>query len=185
MFEYAKKLSKLNYFNMSYFEENVHLITYSLVVFLVPFLIGHPQFLVGTIVNTTLILSAVYLKSYKLLPVILLPSLAVLSKGIIFGQFTMFLLYLVPFVWIGNTILVYGYKLFYLKSKMNYFVSLIISSALKTLFLFASAAFLVKLNVIPAFLMGAMGALQMYTAVTGGILALGIIKVRENFIKKS
>ncbi len=179
MYEYVKKLSNLNVFNMSNFEENIHLVIYSVVVFFIPFIIGHPQLLVGSIVNAALILNAVYIKNYKLLPVIILPSLGVLSKGLIFGPFTVFLLYLVPFVWIGNAILVYATKLFYLKSKINYFVALVLSAALKTMFLFGAAYMLFRFNLIPLPLLTAMGMLQIYTAIIGGVAAFGIIKARE------
>ena len=100
-------------------QENAELVVYSMVCFFVPFLLGHPQLLVGTVVNASLILAALNLKSYKLLPIIMIPSLGVLTKGLIFGPFTIFLVYMIPFIWIGNTILVYCFKKFNLGLRMN------------------------------------------------------------------
>ncbi len=179
MYEYIKKISNINMFNISNLEENIRLIIYSTFVFFLPFMLGHPQFLVGTLVNSALILSAVYLKNYKLLPIIMLPSLGVLSKGLIFGPFTVFLIYMIPFIWIGNAILVFSHKLFYVKNKINYFFSLAISAALKTAFLFTAAFVFVKFSVLPALFLTTMGMMQLYTAIAGGVIAYSIVKAKE------
>jgi len=58
--------------------------------FLIPFSLGHSQFLTGTLVNTFLFLAALFLPKRLLWPLIFLPSLAVLSRGLIFGPLTVF-----------------------------------------------------------------------------------------------
>ncbi len=174
-------LNKQDY-KFGFLQENIEMIVYSVVCFFVPFFIGHPQIVVGIIVNTSLVLAALNLKSYKLLPVVMLPSLAILSRGIIFGPFTIFLVYMIPFIWIGNSILVWAIKEFNLNRKMNRFVSLAIGAGLKTLFLFSAAFIMVKIGFLPAVFLTVMGIMQLYTAVAGGLLAFGVHGVKKRVI---
>jgi hypothetical protein len=152
---------------------------YSALAFLTPFLIGHPQLFVGVIVNAALVLAALNLKDYKLLPVIMIPSIGVLSRGVIFGSFTIFLIYMIPFVWIGNAIFVYAFKELKLKRNMNSIATLLIGAVAKTIFLFTAALILVKTGVIPAPFLVSMGVLQLYTAIIGGLIALGIHEAKK------
>ncbi|MBU0627442.1 hypothetical protein KKG31_04880 [Patescibacteria group bacterium] len=71
-----------------------------------------------------LVLSALNLKKYAILPIILLPSLAVLARGLIFGPFTIFLLYMIPAIWLGNFLLVWGIKYFHLTKNWNRWLAL-------------------------------------------------------------
>ncbi len=155
-----------------------HLAAYSLISFFVPFLIGHPQWVVGIIVNSVLILTALNLKKYSLLPVIILPSIGVLSRGLIFGPYTPFLIYFIPFIWIGNAIILFLFKWLNVNKRINYFITLLISAAAKTGFLFATAFILYKLALVPAVFLTAMGALQFLTALGGGVVAWGAVKFR-------
>lgn len=168
------KLSLLQEYTLSNIWQNFELIIYSSICFFMPLFIGHPQIIVGIAVNTALILSALNLKGNKVLPVILLPSLGVLSRGIIFGSLTIFLVYFIPFIWISNALLVFSFKFFNLKKKLNYFLTLFLGIFFKCSFLFASALILFKLNLVPVVFLSAMGFMQIITAVLGGILAFGI-----------
>ncbi|MFC1769212.1 hypothetical protein ACFLZX_05605 [Nanoarchaeota archaeon] len=171
-------------YDISNIQENVEMVVYSSVCFFIPFLMGHPQLLVGTLVNASLILGSLNLKSHKLLPVIILPSIGVLSKGAIFGPFTIFLLYMVPFIWIGNFILVFAFKKFNLQLKLNKWLTLLIGAAMKTAFLFIIALVLVKLDILPPIFTTTMGLFQFYTAILGGILALGIHGLKKKGLEK-
>lgn len=178
--EYLNKIYNESLFDVGVIEENMQMIFYSLLAFFLPYFLGHPQWLVGIIVNAYLILGATYLKGYKLLPVIVLPSIGVLTAGLIFGSYTVFLLYLIPFIWIGNAVYAYSYKHLQFV-KMNKIFSVISASVLKSTFLFLSALLLVSLEVIPAMFLTAMGILQLVTALAGGVIAVGIISGRERF----
>ena len=179
--EYLNKLYRESLFDVSVFEGNVQMVFYSLLAFLIPFFISHPQYVIGIIVNASLILGATYLKGYKFLPVILLPSLGVLCAGLIFGSYTIFLLYLMPFIWIGNSIYAYSYKHLQ-NSRMNKLFSIVGASGLKVTFLFLSTLLLVNLGVVPTMFLTAMGVLQLVTALVGGIIAVGIIRTREEIL---
>lgn len=158
--------------NASKKRELIEYAAYSGVAFAVPFALGHPQLLVGTIVNASLILAALNLKNQKLIPVILLPSFAVLSRGLIFGPFTMFLVYTIPFVWIGNSILVFSIKYFYLAQKWNKYLSMALGITAKVLILYLSAIIMIKLGILPKVFATSMGVFQLYTALAGCALAL-------------
>lgn len=168
-----KYLNKVDY-SLSYIQQNVEMFVYAMISFFAPFFIGHPQFLVGVIVNSALVMAALNLKSYKLLPIILFPSLGVLARGVIFGPLSIYLLYMIPFIWIGNSILVYAFKRF---KKMP---ALFIGSLTKTGLLFLAALILVNLKLLPALFLTTMGLFQLYTALAGGILALGIHTVKKH-----
>ena len=167
---------------LTYIQENIELVIYSLICFFVPFLMGKPQLVVGTIVNASLILATLNLKFYKLLPIIILPSLAVLTKGLIFGPFTIFLAYMIPFIWIGNALLVFTFKKFNLQKKLNKWITLLFASAFKTAFLFSIAYLFIKIGILPAVFLTAMGLFQFYTAIMGGILAFSIHSVKKKYI---
>ena len=178
---------KMEYLNkqeykFGFLQENIEMIVYSVVCFFVPFFIGHPQIVVGIIVNSSLVLAALNLRNYKLLPVIMLPSLAVLSRGLIFGPFTIFLVYMIPFIWIGNYLLVFSIKQFNLNKKISRFVSLGIGAGAKALFLFIVAFTLIKINFLPALFLTTMGLMQLYTAIAGGLLAFGLHGVKKRVV---
>ncbi len=180
-YEYVKKLYYDGIYNIKNIEENIHLVVLSAIAFFLPFVLGHPQILIGVIVNAMLIVGATYLKGHKLLPIILLPSLGVLTAGVLFGTYTIFLLYLIPLIWLGNTVYVYVYK--HVSFKENSWKGNVlgvgVASILKAGLLFGATFILVQLSVLPTMFLTAMGLLQIVTALIGGILAVGIVKTRE------
>ena len=160
-----------------YAHETVRLYAYLLVGFLVPFTIGHPQELVGVIVNATLILGALELRSLRqITPILFAPSIGVLARGLIFGPFTPLLVIMLPFIWIGNALLVWGIHEFNKKREINYGITLGAFSLAKSGFLFSAAFILVSLAILPPPFLTAMGITQLITAVAGGILAFGLHK---------
>lgn len=169
--EYLNKISNLQEYKLGHIAENFEMIVYSAVCFFLPLFIGHPQIVVGIVVNTMLITSALNLKGYKLLPVILLPSLGALSRGVLFGPFIIYLVYMIPFIWIGNAILVYTFKWLKLHLQKNYLLTMIVGAGLKSGFLFLSALVLFKLGIIPVMFLTAMGIVQLTTALGGGVAA--------------
>lgn len=141
----------------------------SLVSFLVPFSLGHPQWLVGTIVNACLLLAAVFLPKKFILPLIVLPSLGVLSRGLIFGPLTMFLVYFLPFIWLANLALVFSFlKLF---PRFNCFISFFSAAVAKSLLLFIMAGIYLESALAPKVFLQLMGLNQFLTALAGGAIA--------------
>ncbi len=166
-------------YDLSDMQETIEMVLYSVVCFFVPFLIGHPQFLVGTIVNAALILGAFNLRLYKLLPVIVLPSIAVVTKGLIFGPMMLPLLYVIPVIWLGNATLVFLVKMLALKDRKK----IVFAGIAKFLIIFLSGTVLVSLGIIPAAIMGSLGVMQLYTFGAGAVIALGIQSGKKQFIR--
>lgn len=169
---------------ISSYHELIETIVYSAVVFLVPFFIGHPQYLTGIIVNMALVMAAFNLRNEKLLPVILLPSIAVFARGLIFGPFTMYLVYMIPFIWLGNFLLVYIMKRLSVSGRLKGYLSLGIGSIIKSGFIFIAAFALFSFGVIPKQLLTPMGIIQLVTAVAGGSLALAAQRVKKMVVAK-
>jgi hypothetical protein len=163
----------------------------SIISFVIPFSLGQPQVLVGSLVNAAIIASAVYLPSNLALPMIILPSLAVLLRGLIFGPFTYFLVIMLPAIWVGNWLLFIIIRtkpvilnLFQdpkgipIQTKsgrhdgINYFINLFIAALIKFLFLYSFALILFNLKIIPKLFLTSMGWLQFITAMFGGFLVM-------------
>jgi len=157
-------IKKYNYSNK---HQYIEMVVLSLAAFFIPLFLGHQQLLVGSVVNAFLITAGLHLKTWKILPIIIMPSLGALSAGLIFGPLSKFLLLMIPFIWISNTLLVLTFK----KIKKNYWIRLSIGTALKAGFLFTAAFVLYSFGALPIIFLTAMGILQVYTALIGGVLA--------------
>ena len=181
MEEYENKNSivDLQEYNIGRVQENIELLLYSSICFIVPFLLGGPQIVVGAIVNTILVLSALNLRMKMIIPAIVLPSMAVLLNGLLFGPYSIFLVIMMPFIWIGNLILVLLYKKLLLQKKYNPVGVILISSIGKASILFLSALLLYGLGLIPIIILGSMGIMQLYTAMLGGIIGLGVHNAKK------
>ena len=145
---------------------------------------SHAQYIVGSIVNTTLIVSAINLKGWgRIIPIITMPSVATVLNGLIFGPWSLPMVYMIPAIWLGNFLLVSAYKLFFLKLKFNYTLTGFIGIILKFAIIFGFFTILNKIGVIPekaaGTLASAMGVTQIITA-TIGVFASSIIYEIEN-----
>jgi hypothetical protein len=167
-----KKFNELTYLKAGIYQPKMlyalELSAYSLIAFITPLLLAHSQLMLGAIVNSMLICGALYTKGKKMLPLIFLPSLGVFANGILFGPLTIYLLYMLPFIWAGNAILIYSIKGLHLKKKIGFLKSAAYGSLLKASFLFASAFSLYALGVVPGQFLNIFGAMQFVTAFAAG-----------------
>ena len=70
------------------------------------------QLIVGSIVNTALVITAINLKGWtKILGVVTMPSISTILSGYVFGSASTYMVYMIPAIWLGNFALVYLYKL--------------------------------------------------------------------------
>lgn len=141
---------------------NVSLVQFGIflcILFLAPF-IGN-QFLTGTIVNATLIISFFLLGFRGAALLCFLPSVISLSLGF------MPMALMLPFIMAGNIILISSF--FFLK---NYWVALISGALLKTGLLFFFATILINNSVVVSM----MSWPQLVTAMAGGLIAYIFIK---------
>lgn len=146
----------------------------SFLSFAIPFSLGHPQFLVGSIVNAALFASVILLPRKYFWPIIVLPSVAVLSRGIIFGPLTAFLIYFLPFIWLGNLGLIWTFKKIY--PHWGFLRAMIMASFGKQALLYLSAQIFFNLKLVPKIFLITMGINQLLTGVTGGFIAYFIFR---------
>lgn len=150
----------------------------SILSFFIPFGLGHPQWFVGVIVNAFLFLSAIFLPKKYFLPVVILPNLGVLARGLIFGSLTPFLIYFVPFIWIGNLVLILAFN--YLFPKFRFIGSTIAASIVKFAVLFAVANLYFNFHLVPKLFLQSMGVFQLLTALAGGLISFIIFNYVRN-----
>jgi len=158
-------------------DELVRLSSYGFLLFLIPILLSH-QILVGVIVNALIIRAGFDHSLKKVFLLCLLPSLAVVSTGLLFGTLTSFLLWVMPFIWISNFIVAYISKKLFLSKGKNFFLSTTMASIAKTIFLFTSVTILFLLGLVPVLFLTAFGVMQLATAESGAII-IGFLKLRK------
>ena len=146
----------------------------SFLCFVVPFLLPGNQVLTGTLVNASLFLSAALLPTKFFFPLIVLPSLASLSRGVIFGPLTPFLYFFIPFIWLGNLSLIFVFRK--TNVRLGSVLGIFLASMVKALFLFAFAHLYFTYKIVPQVFLTTMGINQFYTALLGGLVAIFILK---------
>ena len=148
----------------------------SMAIFL-PYLI-HIQWITGPIVNAILILTLLMFGFRNAIAIAVVPSLMALSGGLL----PAILAPVVPFIMIGNMILIlcvdWFYNNFEDKTK-GYWTGVLVGAALKFLFLFASVNIISGLLIkqeLAIKVVQMMSWPQLYTAVIGGVIAWGVWK---------
>lgn len=147
--------------------------------FFIPFLISGPQLLTGTLVNCLLISGTRFVDKKNHLFMAVLPSVAAVLNELVFGKFTIFLVYFLPFIWLSNFILIRS--IIYLKEKLPLSFSIVLSVILKTIILFVTTLIYFKFNFVPEIFLTAMGLFQLATGIMGGLMFLGINKIVSSY----
>lgn len=142
------------------------------------------QIIVGSIVNTALIVSAINLKGWKnVFGVITMPSISTILSGFVFKSASTYMVYMIPAIWIGNFALVYSYKFLMLGKNKNYFVAGIVGIAVKVAVISGCFAILNSFNIFPSKLVqnlqNAMTIIQIITAVIGMFMSYAIYKIEK------
>lgn len=142
-------------------------------LFAVPFFLSGPQLLIGSIVNILLIFVALNYKNYyAIIPMIMLPSIAAVLHGVMFGSLFVLLPYLMPAIWIGNFLLVYTIQ----QSKQ--LISWIVTGGLyKSIFLVIVAYVLIYFWILPVIFLKAMWLYQLLTVIMAWIAVLTFQKL--------
>ena len=132
--------------------------------------------MVGMLVNAFLVLASLSMGARKVLPLAVLPSLGAIARGMLFGPFTFALVFMAPFIWAGNILLIFMVKWLFAERKMGYFISLGLGALAKAGMLFCFAFALLQFGLVPALFLEAMGIVQLVTALAGGVLAFALWK---------
>ena len=142
------------------------------------------QIIIGSIVNTALVVTAINLNGWvKILGVVTMPSISTILSGYVFGSASTYMVYMIPAIWLGNFALVYLYKLLLLDKNMNYFFTGVIGVIVKVAIIFLSFNVLNLFNIFPEKLVNtlqnAMGLTQLITASIGVVVAFAIYKAEK------
>lgn len=146
----------------------------AVVSFAVPFFLSTQQLITGTLVNLALFLAAKTLEPKQAWPMIFFPSLAVLSRGLIFGPMTKFLIIFLPFIWLGNLVLVSVFRK--TQPRLGYWWGISLAALGKFVLLFLLAHLFFQLNLVPRLFLQTMGVNQLITASLGGLVSILILK---------
>lgn len=142
------------------------------------------QLVVGTIVNAALVTTAINLKGWpKILGVITMPSISTILSGYVFGTASVYMVYMIPAIWLGNFALIYSYKLLMLGKEKNYFLAGIVGIIVKVAIIFALFNIINLFGVFPEKLItnlrNAMGLTQLITATLGVLVGFIIYKLEK------
>lgn len=143
---------------------------------------SNSQIIVGTIVNIALIISALNLKDWKkILFIITMPSISTILSGYVFKSASVFMVWMIPAIWLGNFALIFAFKYITLFKKNYFFLSAIVGIAFKVAIIFGAFMLLNLFNVFPgkivSNLQNAMSIVQLITASIGSIFAYIIYKI--------
>lgn len=73
------------------------------------------QLIIGSMVNASLIVTAMNLKGWaKILGVVTMPSISTILGGYVFKTASVFMVYMIPAIWVGNFALVYALSLIHI-----------------------------------------------------------------------
>jgi len=150
---------------------------------------SNSQIIVGSIVNTALIISAINVKGWKkIAAIVTMPSVSTIMSGYIFKTASVFMVYMIPAIWLGNFALIYAFKTLMLGKNKNYFLSGIVGIISKVAIIFGCFSILGAFGVFPEkvanTLKVAMSTTQAITATVGMIIAFGIYQVEKRNIKE-
>ncbi len=148
-----------------------------LVGFAVPLFISGPQIITGSLVNMLLVLYAVRTRRKHSVIMCAMPSIGAIGNGLLFGTFTPFLFYFLPFIWIANLLFV---RVIATWKRYGFPICILAASALKSAVLFLVAALFVGLHIVPRIFISGMGIVQLVTAVTGGFMAMWLLRMYGN-----
>lgn len=158
-----------------YIYEYDHILLASLyfLSFVIPLLISKPQLLVGSAINFLIVFSTLRYGLKKTLPILMIPSLVATGNGLLFGSATLFLVYLMPFIMISNSILSLSIN------KFKNILGIGLGIILKVAFLYTATLILVEYIGLPKIFLTSMGYIQIYTAMIGGGLGYVIYTVTK------
>lgn len=140
----------------------------------------YQQIIVGTIVNASLICTALYTKgAIKTIAISTLPSMSNILGGFLFAPMTLYAKIMIPSIILGNFALMFIYKALYVSKKTNYILSGILAVAVKVGIIYAGFCIMNSIMTLPAMvqttLNTSMGITQLITATCGSVLALLVV----------
>ena len=151
---------------------------------------ANSQIIVGSIVNTALIMSALNLKGWsKILGVITMPSISTILSGYVFQSASPYMVWMIPAIWLGNFALIYAYKFIMLSKEKNYFLAGIVGIVAKVAIIAISFMIIKGFGIFPEKLVNtlqtAMTTTQLVTACIGAIISFSLYAAEKNVLKNN
>ena len=142
---------------------------------------NYTQLIIGTIVNASLIITAIYTKgTFKTLSIATLPSISTILGGILFSNITLYSKTMIPAIWIGNFSFIFIYKFLFVNKKVNYLLSAAAAIICKVLIIYLGFITMTNIINVPDMvkqtLNTSMGITQLLTATFGSILVYFITR---------
>ena len=157
----------------------------------VDFLARNDQWIMGTVVNCALAVAVVSIASYKkVIALVFLPSIVHVINFYAFGIGTIFSLYMLPAIWLGNISLVLVFKYLYVdrnKKRINntfnsgnFLITATIAVVVKAAIIFGIFSVLVAIETIPpmpaTMMTPRMGVNQLIVGAVGCLIAFVILR---------
>ena len=185
--------------NFSKISEIIQTVIIALLAFLVPtflaqlintifgaesIIASNSQLIVGSVVNTVLVISALNLKGWsKTIFVVTMPSISTIMSGYVFKSASVYMVWMIPAIWIGNFALIFAFKYIMLAKDKNYFLAAILGIIVKVSIIFSFFMILKAFNIFPEKLVSnlqkAMSITQLITASIGCLIAFVIYKLEK------
>ena len=145
---------------------------------------NNSQLIVGSVVNTILVISALNLKGWsKTIFVVTMPSISTIVSGYVFKSASVYMVWMIPAIWIGNFALIFAFKYIMLAKGKNYFLAAILGIIIKVLIIFGFFMILKAFNIFPEKLISnlqkAMSITQLITASIGCLIAFAFYKLEK------
>ena len=152
-------------------------------------IVSNSQYIIGSIVNTALVATALNLKGrVKIFGIVTMPSIATILGGYVFGTSSTLLVWMIPAIWLGNFALVYLIKKIKVDMDKNYFLAALAGVLVKVAIIFLVFNILRVFGIFPAKMVDnlqmAMGLTQLITATIGGLIGFGIYKFETRKTKE-
>jgi hypothetical protein len=145
---------------------------------------NNSQIIVGTVVNTILVISALNLKGWnKTIFVVTMPSISTIMSGYVFKTASIYMVWMIPAIWLGNFVLILSFKYIMIKRSSSYFIAAIIGIIGKVAIIFGIFMLLKAFNIFPVKMISnlqkAMSLIQLITATLGSLFAFVIYKLEN------
>lgn len=145
---------------------------------------NNSQIIVGTVVNTILVISALNLKGWnKTIFVVTMPSISTIMSGYVFKTASIYMVWMIPAIWLGNFVLILSFKYIMIKRNSSYFIAAIIGIIGKVAIIFGVFMLLKLFNIFPVKMISnlqkAMSLIQLITATLGSLFAFVIYKLEN------
>ena len=101
---------------------------------------NNSQIIVGSIMNTVLVIAALNLKGgAKNAFIVTMPSVSTILSGYVFKSASPYMVWMVPAIWLGNFALIFAFKYIKLAKEKNYFAAALVGILAKVAIIFGGS----------------------------------------------